>query len=54
MKDNDVLFVCYHNHEQLIRAYYPDSTVINADGLSTVEITEQVMKLIKTASGLSI
>lgn len=54
MKDNDVLFVCYHNHEQLIRAYYPDSTVINADGLSTVEITEQVMKLIKTANGLSI
>lgn len=54
MKDNDVLFVCYHNHEQLIRAYYPHSTVINAGGLSTVEITEQVMTRIKTANGLAI
>lgn len=54
MKDNDVLFVCYNNHEPLIRAYYPHSTVINTGDLSTVEITEQVMTRIKTANGLAI
>lgn len=52
--DNDVLFVCYHNHEHLIRAYYPHSTVINAGGFSTFEITEQVMTRIQTANSLAI
>jgi hypothetical protein len=54
MKDNDVLFVCYHNHEQHIRNYFPDSTVINVGDLCTVEITEQVMTRIKTANALAI
>lgn len=52
LKENDVLFVSYHNHDKLIRDYYPNSTIIDAGSLSTVEITEQVMTRIKTANGL--
>ena len=54
IKDGEVLFVCYHNHEKLIRAYFPCSTILNVGDLSIIEITDHIMKRIKTANGLAI
>lgn len=51
-KHHDVLFVCLHDHTPTIKAYYPDSTIINAEGWSTPEITEAVVNHIKAANGL--
>lgn len=46
-RGDDVLFVCYHDHKKLIREFYPESTTIDAKGVSTANITEQVMSRIK-------
>ncbi|AOE85913.1 hypothetical protein [Pseudomonas sp. TCU-HL1] len=51
LKSADVLFVAYHDHKTLIRQYYPDSVIIMAAGLTTDEITTQVMARIRPIIG---
>ncbi|MHC8944316.1 hypothetical protein ACYX78_06630 [Advenella incenata] len=51
MKNDEVLFVCYYNHEDLIRTYFPDSVVINVGALSTADLTEEIMTRIKMENG---
>ena len=53
LKNNDVLFVCLYDHTSHIRAEYPESTILNVVGQSTSEITERVVKYVKTANTLT-
>ena len=52
LKNNDVLFVCLHDHVLHIQAHYPDSTIINAEGWSIPQITEAVVNHVKATNGL--
>ncbi|WP_143519870.1 hypothetical protein [Pseudomonas moraviensis] len=52
LKNNDVLFVCLHDHVLHIQADYPDSTIINAEGWSIPQITEAVVNHVKATNGL--
>jgi len=52
LKNNDVLFVCLHDHVLHIQAHYSDSTIINAEGWSIPQITEAVVNHVKATNGL--
>lgn len=47
VKGGGVLFVSYHDHDQLIQEYFPGSIIIKGRGLSDSEVTAQVMSRIK-------
>ena len=47
VKPSDLIIVICYGHEQLVRQYYPNSIIIDAIKISTVEVTELVIKKIK-------
>jgi hypothetical protein len=52
LKNNDVLFVCLHDHVLQIQAHFPDSTIINAEGWNIPQVTEAVVNHVKAFNGL--
>jgi hypothetical protein len=52
LRNNDVLFVCLHDHVSHIKSHYPESTILTVVGWSTPQITDEVVKHIKAVNGL--
>lgn len=47
MRGGGVLFVSYHDHNQLIHEHFPGSVVIDAKDVASTEVAKQVMLAIK-------